>query len=101
MVSQKPVQSYKLPVTKFPDKDLVDSNIHKTITRWTLCFINAQSHTTESWVLMTLNEGFENIVGKGKNAGNQHFLLLLVMFSALWKADPIVCASFILMSLTF
>ena len=26
---------------------------------------------------------FENIVGKGENAGNQHFLLFLTMFSSL------------------
>ena len=32
--------------------------------------------TTQSRLLMTLNEkAFENIVGKGENAGNQHFLL--------------------------
>ena len=30
----------------------------------------------QSWVLMTLDkQPFENIVGKGANAGNQHFLL--------------------------
>ena len=32
--------------------------------------------TTQSQLLMTLGKNpFENIVGKGENAGNQHFLL--------------------------
>ena len=40
--------------------------------------LTLQSFTTlpNSRVLTTLKEkGFENIVGKGENAGNQHFLL--------------------------
>ena len=33
--------------------------------------------TTQSRLLMTLDKKpFENIVGKGENAGNQHFLLV-------------------------
>ena len=45
---------------------------------------------------MTLNEkSFENIVGKGENAGNQHFLLFPTMFysyqrkmaSFVWKIN--------------
>ena len=32
--------------------------------------------TTQSWILKTIgNKALENIVGKGENAGNQHFLL--------------------------
>ena len=38
--------------------------------------IKSQPITTQSQLLMTLRkEAFENIVGKGENAGNQHFLL--------------------------
>ena len=32
--------------------------------------------TTQSQLLMTLKKYFENIVGKGENVGNQHFLFL-------------------------
>ena len=33
---------------------------------------------------------FENIVGKGENAGNQHFLLFPTMFSTLQEAGLII-----------
>ena len=36
---------------------------------------NIKIFTTQSRLLMTLKKkAFENIVGKGENAGNQHFL---------------------------
>ena len=38
--------------------------------------INSSLFTTQSRLLTTLNyRNFENTVGKGENAGNQHFLL--------------------------
>ena len=40
------------------------------------CVVQGKLFTTQSRLLMTLlKEPFENIVGKGENAGNQHFLL--------------------------
>ena len=40
--------------------------------------------TKQSWPLMTMRkEVFENILGKGENAGDQHFLLFLKMFSTI------------------
>ena len=39
--------------------------------------VNSESFTTQSQLLTTLRKkAFENILGKGENAGNQHFLLL-------------------------
>ena len=41
-----------------------------------LHYCNTKFFTTQSRLLMTLKEkAFENNVGKGKNAGNRHFLL--------------------------
>ena len=37
----------------------------------------------------------ENIVGKGENAGNQHFLLFLTMFSTFRRAKSIFSATYI------
>ena len=40
------------------------------------CAVNGWLCTTQSWLLTTLKmEPFENIMGKGENAGRQHFLL--------------------------
>ena len=41
---------------------------------------------------------FENIVGKGENAGNQHFLLFPQGFLALLKTEIIILATFNLLS---
>ena len=41
---------------------------------------------------------FENIMGKGENAGNQHFLLFPIMFPILSRTKFFVKASFILSS---
>ena len=44
--------------------------------------------TTQSRLLTTLRkEAFENILGKGENAGNQHFLLFPEMFSTIPKTN--------------
>ena len=44
--------------------------------------VKEQPFTMQSWVETTLQENtFENIVGKGENAGNHHFLLYRTMFS--------------------
>ena len=41
---------------------------------------------TQSRLLTTLEKkAFENIVGKGENAGNQHFLFFPAMFSFIRK----------------
>ena len=51
------------------------------------------SFTTQSQLLMTLRKmPFENIVGKGENAGNQHFLLF-TMFSTLSRTKMTVVAT--------
>ena len=43
---------------------------------------------TQSPIIMTLKQrAFENIAGKGQNAGNQHFLLFPTMFSTLPKTN--------------
>ena len=41
---------------------------------------------------------FENIVGKGENAGNQHFLLFPIMFSTLLKTNFNIWVTFTLSS---
>ena len=42
--------------------------------------------TVQSRVLTTITkQAFENIVGKGENAGNQHFLLFPTKFSTVSK----------------
>ena len=53
-----------------------------TLSSWKWTFyrfissIKLKSFTTKTWLLTTLwKQPFENIVGKGENAGNQHFLL--------------------------
>ena len=47
-------------------------------------FANAQLVTTQSRLLTTLcQKPFENIMGKGENAGNQHFLLFPQCFLSL------------------
>ena len=44
-------------------------------------FMYFNSFPTQSWLLTILGKKpFENIVGKGENAGNQHFLLFLQCF---------------------
>ena len=43
-------------------------------------------------------ESFENIVGKGENAGKQHFLLIPTMFSTLPKTSLKFLFKFILPS---
>ena len=44
--------------------------------------------TTQSQVLMFLKRrAFENIVGKGENAGNCHFFPLLTIFSTIAKTE--------------
>ena len=48
---------------------------------------------------MTLIKGaFENIVEKGENAGNQHFLLLAIMFPTLYKTEIIKFATYSFLS---
>ena len=48
---------------------------------------------------MTMKQrAFENIDGKEKNAGNQHFLFLPTMFSTLSKIAIIILATLNLMS---
>ena len=45
------------------------------------CVVKAELVTTHSRLLTTLTkEAVENIVGKGENAGNQHFLLFPNVF---------------------
>ena len=41
---------------------------------------------------------FQNIVGKGENAGNQHFLFFPTIFSTLSKTEIIIYVTFILSS---
>ena len=41
---------------------------------------------------------FQNIVGKGENAGNQHFLLFPQFFLLLSKTEIIIYVTFILLS---
>ena len=38
-------------------------------------------------------KAFENIVGKGENAGNQHFLIFPTMFSTLSMTEIIIFAT--------
>ena len=53
------------------------------------------SFTTQSRLLTTLNERpYENIVGKGENAGNQHF----PMFSTLSNTNCMFSVTYILSS---
>ena len=40
-----------------------------------------------------MDKAFENIVGKGENAGNQHFLLFPTMFSTVSKTEIIIVAT--------
>ena len=48
---------------------------------------------------MTLKKkALEKIVGKGENAGNQHFLFFPIMFSTLSEEEIIISATFILSS---
>ena len=55
--------------------------------------------TYKSWLLTTLNKRpFENIVGKGENAGNQRFLLFFTMFSTLPNVNFNLGVTFILLS---
>ena len=52
------------------------------------CIVKTEIFTTQSQLLLTLYEKpFENTEGKGKCAGNQHFLLFPTMFSNLPKAN--------------
>ena len=45
------------------------------------CMVKSYLFTTQSQLLTTLKQSvFENIVGKGEYAGNQHFLLFLPCF---------------------
>ena len=56
-------------------------------------FVKSQFFTTQSRLLTTQGKKpFENIVGKGENAGNQHFLLF-PQFSTLSKTNPIISAT--------
>ena len=43
-------------------------------------------------------KSFENIVGKGENAGNQHFLLFPAVFSSIPKTNFIFFVVFVLSS---
>ena len=57
------------------------------------------SSVTQFHGLSTLIKNpFENTVGKGKNAGNQHSLLFLQCFSSLSKTNFNISASFTLSS---
>ena len=61
-------------------------------------YFNYLTLTTQSRLLTTLRKNaFENIMGKGENAGNQHFLLF-PQFSTLLKTNFYVWAIFILSS---
>ena len=58
--------------------------------------------TTQSRLLTTLKiKPFENIVGKGENAGNQHFLFSPQYFSTISKTNFIFSVTFILSSAKF
>ena len=60
---------------------------------------DVKSLSTQSRILTTLRKkAFENIVGKGENAGNQHFLLCPTMFSTLSEREIIISAIFIMLS---
>ena len=48
--------------------------------------------------MIPTNGPFENIVGKGENAGNQHFLLLPTMFSMLLWTNYMYLETFYLSS---
>ena len=55
--------------------------------------------TTQSWLLLTLSKKpFENIVGKGENDGNQHFLLFPTMFSSQSVTQIIIWITFEMLS---
>ena len=82
--------------------DLSVYHVHITVFK---CFQHGQvmhflvvkrvNFTTQSRLLMTLwKNPFENIVGKGENAGNQHFLLFPTMFSTLSFREIIILAKF-------
>ena len=65
------------------------------------CEIKIYLFTTQFQGLSTLIKNpFENTVGKGKNAGNQHSLLFLQCFSSLSKTNFNISASFIMSSAT-
>ena len=52
------------------------ANAFNLVTPKILSFVKSSPLTTQSWLLMTLRKKpFKNIVGKGENAGKQHFLL--------------------------
>ena len=53
------------------------------------------SFTPESQVFTTLEKkASENIVGKGENAGNQHFLLFQQCFPTFPNKSPFFCSPF-------
>ena len=62
----------------------------------------AQGNLRFSHTIHTFNdlekEDFENIIGKGENAGNQHFLLFSTMFPTLLKKNFIFSVTFIFLS---
>ena len=58
--------------TKYLEWAIVITHCLSTSIHWNFFFISP----TQSWLLTILKkEPFENIKGKGENAGNQHFLL--------------------------
>ena len=61
--------------------------------------ITLKLFTTQARLLTTLyNKPFENIVGKGENAGNQHFLLFPQCFLPFPKQVSFFSVTFILSS---
>ena len=63
------------------------------------CTIQDKTFTTLSRLLKTpLYKPFENIVGKGENAGNHHFLLFPTMFSAHLKTNFSFSVTFMMSS---
>ena len=60
---------------------LIVTDVVSTYLWLVLYWIKVQSFTTQSRLLTTSGkQPFENIVGKGENAGNQHFLFSLNVF---------------------
>ena len=57
-----------------------------------LCVCLLRVITTQPWFLTTpIEKHFENIVGKGKTAGNQHFLFFLQRIVNVSKTEIIFC----------
>ena len=62
-------------------------------------YVEIRVFTTQSRLLMTLKmSAFEIIVGKGENAGNQHFLLFPQCFLPIPKSSSGFEGKFILLS---